>query len=97
MTDDSAEILFLCFPQEVIESSSGMGWDVNFLVLSIHHLLCRSRLLRLMVGLKILGWFKVWSSFPSQPSLRLLDTCSSSDLVQKREASFERVVVVEGQ
>ena len=41
--DDSAEILFQSFLQEVIVSSSSMGKDVHFLMLSIQHFLCRRR------------------------------------------------------
>ena len=41
--DDSAEILFQSFLQEVIVSSSSMGRDVHFLMLSIQHFLCRRR------------------------------------------------------
>ena len=40
MTDDSAEILFLCFLQEALVSSSGIGSDVHSLMLSIQHFLC---------------------------------------------------------
>ena len=41
MKDDSAEILFQSFLQEVLVSSSGMGRDVHSLLLSIQHFLCR--------------------------------------------------------
>ena len=43
MTDDSAEILFQSFLQEVIVSRSGVGRDVQFLVLYIQYFLCRPR------------------------------------------------------
>ena len=42
-TDDSAEILFQCFLQEAIVSTSGMGMDVHSLMLSIQHFLCQPR------------------------------------------------------
>ena len=42
MKHDSAKILFqFFFLQEAIVNSSGMGWDVHFLMLSIQHFLCR--------------------------------------------------------
>ena len=41
--DDSAEILFLSFLQEALVSSSGLGRDVHFLMLSTQHFLCRPR------------------------------------------------------
>ena len=41
MTDDSAKILFQCFPQEAIVNTSGMGRDVHSLMLSIQHFLCQ--------------------------------------------------------
>ena len=37
MWDDSAEILFQSFLQQALVSSSGMGRDVHFLMLSIQH------------------------------------------------------------
>ena len=43
MREDSAEILFQSFLQEALVSSSGMGRDVHFLMLSIQHFLCRPR------------------------------------------------------
>ena len=43
MRDDSAEILFWSFPQEALMSSSGMGKEVHFLMLSIQHFLFRPR------------------------------------------------------
>ena len=39
--DDSAEILFQSFLQEVLVSSSCMGRDVHSLMLSFQHFLCR--------------------------------------------------------
>ena len=41
LMDDSAEILFQSFLQEALVSSSGMGRDVQALMLSIQHFLCR--------------------------------------------------------
>ena len=41
MIDNSAEMLFQSFLQEAILSSSGMGRDVNSLMLSIQHFLCQ--------------------------------------------------------
>ena len=41
MRDLSAEILFQPFLQEALVSSSGMGRNVHFLMLSIQHFLCR--------------------------------------------------------
>ena len=38
--DDSAELLYQSFLQEAIVSSSGMGRDVHYLMLSIKHFLC---------------------------------------------------------
>ena len=43
MRDDSAETLFQAFLQEALVSSSDMGRDVHFLMLSIQHFLCRPR------------------------------------------------------
>ena len=40
-TDDSADIVFHCFLQEAIVSSSGMGRHVHSLMLSLQHFLCR--------------------------------------------------------
>ena len=40
MRDRSAEILFQPFLQEALVSSSGMGRNVHFLMLSIQHFLC---------------------------------------------------------
>ena len=40
MRDLSAEILFQPFLQEALVSSSGMGRNVHFLMLSIQHFLC---------------------------------------------------------
>ena len=41
MRDDSAEIFFQSFPKKAIVSSSGMGINVHFSMLSIQHFLCR--------------------------------------------------------
>ena len=43
MRDDSAQILFQSFLQEALVSSSGIGRDVHFLMLSIQLFLCRPR------------------------------------------------------
>ena len=40
MRDDSAEILFQCFLQTALVSSSGTGRGVHSLMLSIQHFLC---------------------------------------------------------
>ena len=73
MRDDSAEILFQCFLQEALVSSSGMGRYVRSLAFSIRHFLCRprrrppSKVPRRMV-LERLSWCV---SFPNHTSFRL--------------------------
>ena len=80
MTDSSAEILLQSFLQEALLSSSGMGRDVHFFMLSIQHFLCRPgrrppTKMRWRMVLEMLSW-RV--TCPKHASFRLLTVARRS-------------------
>ena len=98
MMDDSAEILFQSFLQEALVSSSGMGKDVHFLMLSIQHFLCRPRHRPPPQGaLKdCLGEAVVASTMPEPCEFPYPDSCQKNFLWVCKEVDFAQHPVVTG-
>ena len=94
--DDSAEILFKSFLQEALVSSSGMGKDVHFLMLSIQHVLCRPRHRPPSQGALKDGFGEavVACNMPEPCEFPYLDSCQKNFLWVRKEVGFAQHPVV---
>ena len=98
MMDDSAEIFFQSFLQEALVSSSGMGKDVHFLMLSIQHFLCRPRHHPPSQGAleDDFGEAVVACNLPEPCEFPYPDSCQKNFLGVRREVDFAQHPVVTG-
>ena len=88
MRDNSAEILSQSFRQEMVLSSSGMGRDVYFLVLSMQHFLCQPRHCPSSAQRDCSGEAVRACEMPEPCTFPSLDSCQKGFLLNHKEVDL---------